>query len=236
MRKQKLLVGILFLGVNLFAQSIYATFDVSAKQSAHVAFSSSGIIDEVFVDVGSVVSKKDILATLDNKDSQALLNIHQTTLKYAKKDYDRQVKIKNIIDRAKFDKYENVYESAKAQVTYQKAILDKTILRAPFDAVVISKEVESGDVVSGQQSKTAFQIQSINERKLVLQFDQKYHNNVKVGDSYSYKIDGDKKEYTGKIVKIYPYADIKTRKIKAEVITQNIIVGLFGDGYITTQK
>jgi len=236
MKKQKLLVGILLLGVNLFAQSIYATFDVSAKQSAHVAFSSSGIIDEVLVDVGSVVSKKDILATLDNKDSQALLHIHQTTLKYAKKDYDRQVKIKNIIDRAKFDKYENVYESAKAQVSYQKAILDKTILKAPFDAVVISKEVESGDVVSGQQAKTAFQLQSINERKLILQFDQKYHNNVKVGDSYSYKIDGDEKKYIGKIVKIYPYADTKTRKIKAEVITKNIIVGLFGDGYITTQK
>mgnify|MGYP000695844682 CR=1 FL=1 len=39
----------------------------------------------------------------------------QSHLNFAKKDYDRQVKIKSIIDRAKFDNYENIYESAKAQ-------------------------------------------------------------------------------------------------------------------------
>jgi membrane fusion protein (multidrug efflux system) len=233
---KKIIIGNLFLTISLFAESIYATFDVTAKQSAQVAFSSSGIVNTIFVDVGSIVKKKEVLAILHNNDVKAMLNIHETSLKYAKKDYNRQVKIKNIIDRAKFDSYENVYESAKAQVSYQKAILDKTILKAPFDAVVISKEIESGDVVSAQQAKTAFILQSINERKLILQFDQKYHKVVKVGDDYSYKIDGDGTLYKGKIVKIYPYADIKTRKIKAEVITQNVIVGLFGDGYITTKK
>ncbi len=232
---KKIVIGSLIFAMSLFGDSIYATFDVKAQKSAKVAFNSSGIVDKVFVDIGSVVKTGDILAILKNKDLKAMLHIKETVLKYAQKDYDRQVKIKNIIDKERFDKYESVYESAKAQVEYQKAILNKTILKAPFDAVVISKGIESGDVVSGQMAKTAFKLQSINKRKLILQFDQKYHKIVKVGDKYNYHIDGDKTIYTGVIRKIYPYADTKTRKIKAEVLTKDIIVGLFGDGYIISK-
>jgi multidrug resistance efflux pump len=161
-----------------------------------------------------------------------MLYIYQTTLKYAKKDYERQSQVQDLIDEAKFDNYEMVYESAKAQVEYQQSLLDKTILKAPFDGVIISKEIESGDVVSGQVIKTAFQIQSKVSRKLILEFDQKYHSTVNVGDVFKYKLDGNDTVYTQKISKVYPYSDTSTRKIKAEVITKNLMVGLFGDGYI----
>jgi len=233
---RKIVLSSLLLVGSLFAEQIYATFDVTAKQSANVAFSSSGIVGKIDVDIGSVVKKGDTLAVLKNEDTKALLNIHKTTLKFAKKDYERQVQIKNLIDQAKFDSFANKYESAKAQVAYQEELLDKTILKAPFDGIIISKEIESGDVVSGQMVKTAFKMQSKTKRKLVLEFDQKYHNQVKVGDIYTYKLDGDTKEYKGKITKVYPYADTKTRKIGAEVITTNMLVGLFGDGYIESTK
>ena len=233
---KKIIISSLFCVASLFSNSIYATFDVVAYKSANVAFTSGGIIDKISVDIGSIVKQNDELAKVNNDDLEAMLNVYQTTLKYAKKDYDRQVQIKKIIDKAKFDSYENTYRSAQAQVKYQKAILDKTILKAPFDALVISKEIELGDVVSGQQPKTAFTLQSIHKRKLILQFDQKYHNVVKVGDSYSYKLDGDTNDYSGTISKVYPYANTQTRKIKAEVLVDDIVVGLFGDGYITTTK
>jgi len=70
----------------------------------------------------------------------------------------------------------------------------------------------------------------------VLQFDQQYNKIVKVGDTFSYKLDGDDKQYSGTISKIYPYANTSTRKISAEVLTNDILVGLFGDGYITSSK
>jgi RND family efflux transporter MFP subunit len=233
---KNLILSLLVITSSLSANKIYATFDVEALKSASVAFNSSGIIDKVFVDIGSLVKKGDKLAVLQNKDTKAILNIHETTLKYAKKDFNRQKKIRKIIDQAKFDSYANKYESAKAQVAYQKTLLDKTTLNAPFDGVIISKEIESGDVVSGQMVKTAFKIQSKTKRKLILQFDQKYHGTVQVGDEFKYNLDGDTTTYTGTISKIYPYANTKTRKIKAEVLTQGFIVGLFGDGYITTLK
>lgn len=229
---KKIILLIFIINIHLFAEQIYATFDVVAKQSANLAFSASGIIKDIKVDIGSEVKKGAILASLNNQDLQASLNIVNTTLKYAKKDLLRQEKIKNIIDQAKYDSFEQKYESAKAQVQYQKALLDKTILKAPFNGVIISKEIEIGDVVSGQVIKTTFKIQSKSKRKLLLSFDQKYNGVVKKGDIFTYTLDGSDRKYQGKITKVYPYSDTKTRKIKAEVETKNLLVGLFGDGYI----
>jgi len=233
---KKIILGLMIFAFSLNAEEIYATFSVEADKSANLAFSSSGIVGDITVDVTTIVKKDDVLAKLQNNDLKAQLNITQTALKYAKLDYNRQLKVKNIIDKAKFDQFAFKYENAKAQLKYQQALLDKTILKAPFDGVIYEKSVEVGDVVSGQMITTVFKIQSINSRKLILEFDQKYHKYIKIGDSFNYKIDGDTKQYQGIISKIYPYANTKTRKIKAEVLAEGFIVGLFGDGTITTQQ
>ncbi len=233
---RKLVIGFWVLVISLSASDIYATFEVAATKNANLAFSSSGIVKDILVDVTSEVKKGDTLARLQNDDLKAMLEVSKTAVKYAKLDYNRQLKVKHMIDKAKFDQYAFKYENAKAQLKYQQALLDKTTLKAPFDGVIYEKLIEVGDVVSGQMINTVFKIQSKNARKLVLAFDQKYHKDIKIGYVFKYKIDGDIKEYQGKISKIYPYANIKTRKIKAEVLTQNLIVGLFGDGYITTEK
>lgn len=214
------------------AQEVYATFQVEAQKSANLAFSSSGIVEKVAVEVGSVVKKEDILSTLQNDDLKAMLESAEVALKYAKSDYDRQVKVKKIIDQSQFDQYAFKYENAKVQAAYQKSLLDKTVLRAPFDGIVFEKSLEEGDVVSGAMIRTLLKIQSEHERKLILEFDQKYHASVKVGDPFRYKLDGDKKTYEGKISKIYPTVNVQNRKVIAEVEAKDLMVGLFGEGTI----
>jgi len=233
MKRYILMVALVFS--SLFGDEVYATFSVEARHDASLAFIAGGIVDRVYVDIGSVVKKGDILATLKNDDIKAMLNLSKTALKYAKKDYNRQLKIKNLIDEARFDGVSYKYENAKNQLSYQKALYDKTFLKAPFDGVIYEKNIEVGDGVSGMMLKTVFKIQSKKERKLLLEFDQKYNTLVKVGDSFRYTINGKKKEHTGIISKIYPHANTKNRKIKAEVEARGFITGLFGDGYILTQ-
>lgn len=219
--------------INLaYGQNVYATFNVQAVQSANLAFISSGIVNKINVDIGSIVKKDEVLATLNNDDIKAMLDSVKTTFKYAKKDLDRQEKIKNLIDEGRFDKIASSYENANNAVAYQKALYAKTFLRAPFDGIIYDKSVEIGDAVSGMMLKTVFKIQSLHKRKLVLEFDQKYNTIVKLGQKFEYKVDGEEKTYTGVISKIYPYADFNNRKIKAEVQAQDFTVGLFGDGHI----
>ena len=231
-----------FLPILLFcisfleAQNVYATFNVVAKKDAKLAFVTSGRVDDVKVDIGSVVEKSQILATLDNKDTKAILDSAKITLKFAKRALDREKKVKKFIDEGKFDKVSSSYEKAKNAVLYQSILYDKTFLKAPFDGVIYYKDVEVGDAVSAVRLKTIFKIQSKSERKLILEFDQKYNKVVKIGQTFEYKLDGDDKIYKGTISKIYPYADFNNRKIRAEVKAKDIIVGLFGDGYILVDK
>lgn len=243
---KKIIIGMLSLIISLGASEIYATFNIEADKSANLALFSGGIVERVHVDVSSVVKRGDILVELQNDDLKAALQIAEASLDnaevslaFAKKDYERQLLIKDLIDEAKFDQYALVYEKAKvatkqaeANLAFQKSLLDKTTLYAPFDGVIFEKSVEVGDVVSGMMLRTILKIQSKDERKLILEFDQKYWKSVKVGDSVRYSVNGDEKSYTGKISKIYPHANSENRKMKAEVKVSGFLVGLFGEGYI----
>jgi RND family efflux transporter MFP subunit len=241
---------VLLLCINIYAEDIYATFNVEAQKSANLAFNTGGIIKSVNVDISDKVNKGDVLVLLNDRDLKSALKIAnanlkkaQVILKYAKLELDRQKKLKNLIDKSSFEKYESAYESAsanielmRANIAYKKALLDKTILRAPFDGVIYDKNVEKGDVVSGGIIKTVLKIQSQYKRKLILEFDQKYWKDVKIGDIFEYNIEGSQTKYVGKISKIYPVVNSANRKIKAEVKAKNMPVGLFGNGYIKITK
>ena len=228
---KKIILAILLIS-NLSADNIYATFTVEANRSANLAFSSGGIVDEVLVDVATVVKEGDTLVRLKNSDLKAMVQISKTALKYAKKEYNRQLKVKKMIDESQLDRYAFEYENAKNQLAYQEALLDKTTLKAPFDGVIFQKSVEVGDVVSGAMLRTILKIQSLHKRKLIISIDQKYWQKIAIGDIFEYRVDGDTQKYRAKISKIYPYANSTNRKIVAEVMVEDFVVGLFGDGYI----
>ena len=220
------------------AKEIYATFTVHAKQGASLAFNYSGIVEELHVDIMSVVKKGQILATLANDDLVATNNASKVTLKYALLDHERHKDLykKNLIDKALLDKYAMAHEAIDAKIALENAIYNKTILRAPFDGVITKRMIELGDVVSGQMIKTAFNLQSEHARILVVEFDQKYNSDVKIGDTFLYKVDGDEKQYEGKIYRIYPEVNSDNRKIGLQVVAKDLKVGLFGEGKIITSN
>ncbi|NCO00469.1 MAG: efflux RND transporter periplasmic adaptor subunit [Epsilonproteobacteria bacterium] len=231
-----IVLGLCLSVLSLSASEIYASFNVEAQKSANLAFIASGIVNSVKVDVGSSVKTNDILATLENSDIEAILESSKTTLEYAKKDFDRQTKIKKLIDEGTFDSYAYKYENAKNQLAYQQSLFNKTFLQAPFDGVIYEKAIEVGDAVSGMMLKTVFKIQSEKKRKLVLSFDQKYNKQVVVGQTFKYKVDGDETVYQGVISKVIPHANANNRKVQAEVEAEGFMVGLFGDGTIITSE
>lgn len=234
--KKIIALALLLCITKVQAKEIYATFTVHAKQGASLAFNYSGIVEELHVDIMSVVKKGQILASLANDDLVATNNASQVTLKYAILDHERHKDLykKNLIDKALLDKYAMAYEAIKAKIALENAIYNKTILRAPFDGVISKRMIELGDVVSGQMIKTAFNLQSEHARILVVEFDQKYNSDVKIGDTFLYKVDGDEKQYEGKIYRIYPEANSDNRKIALQVIAKDLKVGLFGEGKIIT--
>ena len=227
----KSIILIALLSATIFAKGVYATFNVVPKKEVNLAFSTNGMVSKINADIGSLVAKGEILAQLENSDLKARVNKAKAALEYATKSFKRAKKAKSVQDKATFDKFKFEYEKAKAEYILAVAILNKSYLKAPFSGIITKKAVEVGDVVSAMAPRMLFKLES-KEKKLILDFDQNYLNIVKVGDTFKYKIDGQDKTYSGKIVKIYPSVDIKTHTIKAEVNAPNLKSGLFGDGLI----
>ena len=245
----KILLVLVFLLSAVNAQNVYATFNVVPNKSADIAFYANGVVEKLFVDINSKVKKGQKLAQLQNNDLVASVDMAKASLldakiafDFASKDYEREKKVQNLVDEATFDRFRQNYERANAAVSnaqanlkYKQSLLDNSILYAPFDGIITDKKVEAGDVVSSMMLKTAFTIQTVSSRKLIIEFDQTNWKSIKVGDSYKYKIEGDARDRIGKISKIYPVSDAANRKMKAEVIANDIIVGLYGDGTIITK-
>lgn len=232
----KIIVSLAALILSLHGAEVYATFNVMAQKSASLAFNASGIVNNVNAEIAQSVAKGDVLASLENSDTKANLQSAEVAYKYAARDFERQKQVQHLIDASAFDAYALKYESAKAQLAYMQALFEKTYLKAPFDGVITFKDIEVGDTVNGMMLKTVFKIQSAHERKLLVEFDQKYYKDVKVGDTFRYKIDGEDTLHSGTIAKIYPLANANNRKIQAEVKAKDLLVGLFGDGVIITQE
>ena len=226
------LLSLFLLAVTLQAGDIYATFTVQAKQSANLSFSANGVVNHVYVDIGDTVHKGQVLATLRSEDIQAALTIARVGLTYAQKDYDRMQAVRDVTDQAKLDSVQFRVDNAKAQLAYKQALLDKTILKAPFDGTIVARNLEIGDSFTAVRPVAVYRLESAHARKLILSFDQKYWKVVKAGETFTYTVDGDPAPRKGVLTKLYPTANLQSRKMQAEVAAEDIPSGLFGEGKI----
>ena len=235
---------IMLLSMSAMAQDIYATFNVRADKSANLVLAASGLIKTIHADVGDKVKKGQILLELDSDDlrtsivlAQKKVELSEVNLRFAKKSYERYLKVKEVVDESEFDKYVSAYErakidlaKAKANLKYKRALLAKTRLRAPFSGTISAKMVEVGDGVSAAMMPTLFTLVTLQKQKLIVLIDEKYWRQVKVGQTFTYSMDGSQKKFTTKVSKIYPSIDPKRRAMTLEMPVKGLKVGLFGHG------
>ncbi|RDU64768.1 efflux RND transporter periplasmic adaptor subunit [Helicobacter sp. MIT 14-3879] len=243
----KKFIFLVLLGVSLYADEVYATFVSKGIKEASLRISSSGIVDMIKVDVGSKVKKGDLLLKIQNntqienvKIQQAQSDANEQTYIFQKNQFERYEQSKAVVDKntyeqiySSFKSAENNYKMSLASLQLQKEILNNTYLKAPFDGVIAERMIEVGDGVS-ENGTDLFKLIS-NDIKLIIEFDSKYIDKVKVGDKYTFSIDGSEKKRSVTITKVYPSIDPTNRKLKAEALVKDMVSGVFGDGYITTK-
>lgn len=224
---------VLLLVVGLEAKEVYAIFNVVALKDANLTLDSAGIVDAIYVDVGSRVKKGDVLLTLYNKDKKSQVNSIIQQYDFMQKQYERYKKIGRAIDKNTLDRYYADYKKLEYDRDYALSVVEKTILRAPFDGVIASKNIELGEGTSANNT-VLFRLVS-KKSKIVLEFDSKYLPEVKVGDKFIYSVDGKPGKKQVVITKIYPTIDVSTRKVSAEALlppSSTLVPGVFGDGFI----
>ena len=228
---KKIFILTLFLFQSMFAEEIYATFDVVSEKSSQLGLSASGIVSTLNVNVGDRIKKGDLLLSLNNTQEKNEYETARKNAEHSTKVYERYAKISDVIDKEKMENY--LYDKDITQLNAQTKviILKKTELRAPYDLIVTKKNIDLGSIVLASQTKL-IDVIALDDVKLVLKFDEKYWQKIKVGQTFIYKVDGSDKNYEGKITKIYPIILNETRELQAEVKAKDLMPGLFGNGTI----
>ena len=244
----KKLIILMIFGIFSFAsEEIFADFEVYAKQSSKLAFESSGKVDKIFVDVSSHVKKGDTLAILDQssleialKKAKNDLELAKNASEFAKNTLNKFTQVRDVTSKQEFDEVKYKFDEAILRVqSTQIAILNaqdrlkKAVLKAPFDGVIASKNVELGESASPLQP--AFVLNS-NEVKILIAIDEKYANLVKIGDTFKFKLDAISEEKEVKIALIYPEIKRETRKFYAQAYDMSLKPGMFGQGRVLVSK
>lgn len=137
---------------------------VVAQRKAAVASKATGRLEYLGVVEGDQVTKNQVLARIENSDIQAQLDQARAQLALNEAELDdatrsleraRQLLEKGLIPQAEYDaadaRYRRVLASiavAKASVAGAEVALENTLIRAPFDGTVLTKNADVGEMVA----------------------------------------------------------------------------------------
>ncbi len=190
------------------------TSTVQAFAINNIAPQTGGRIKSIKADIGSFVSKGQILAVMD--ESQ----IDQTYLKLVN-DSTELCRLKSLyeeggVSKSDLDAVEMAYNVSRK--SYNN-LLENTYLRAPVTGVVTARNYDEGDLYGGQP---IFVVQQITPVKVLVGISEADYSKVKRGDEVSITVDAiPGSVFTGKVNKLYPTIDPATRTFTTEVLVSN---------------
>ncbi|MEK6545108.1 MAG: efflux RND transporter periplasmic adaptor subunit [Nitrospinota bacterium] len=208
------------------------------KPAEEVRISSEvdGILMDVSVDEGTIVSKGMPLASIDDADyrlevervlailKQAEANLSNTRLEYQRKD---DLYKKGLISVQQFDDIstrlslsEAEIERAKSSLSIAKQKLSKTKIYSPMLGVIKLKNVSSGDYI--RNGTLIFEIIQTDPLKLNFTITETDVGKLKMGQDVLFSVYAlPEKEFNGKLNIISPFLDEKTRTLQAEAVVPN---------------
>ncbi|MDD5302807.1 MAG: efflux RND transporter periplasmic adaptor subunit [Elusimicrobia bacterium] len=132
---------------------VYGNGTVEAKVVVGVSSKITGRIVELYADQGDRVKRGRLLAKLENQDFAEQLRKAQATLELASRNARRYRSLaeKNLVSRLEAEQYETADRVAAAEEAAARARLDDTLIAAPEDGLIISRNLEKGAIVTPGQ-------------------------------------------------------------------------------------
>ena len=137
---------------------------VVAQRKASVASKGTGRLVYLGVVEGDAVKKGQVIARLEDNDikaqlaqAKANLQLNIADLQDAKNNFERQKKLYSSggVSQADYDAADSRYKRVLASIDVAKALVDaaevdleNTLIRAPFDGTVLTKNADVGEIVS----------------------------------------------------------------------------------------
>ena len=189
------------------SESITATGTIEPVTEVEVGTQVSGIIDKIYADYNSVVTKGQLIAEMDRVTLQsevasqrAAYNGAKAEYEYQQKNYERNRGLheKQLISDTdyeqsvyNYEKAKSNYESSQASLAKAERNLSYATITSPIDGVVINRAVEEGQTVaSGFETPTLFTIAAdLTQMQVVADVNEADIGGVEEGQRVSFTVD-----------------------------------------------
>ena len=203
------------------SNSVTATGTIEPVTEVEVGTQVSGIIDKLYADYNSVVTKGQLIAEMDKITLQSEMASAQANYDGNKAEYDYQLRNyernqalhdKQLISDTDYELSRYNYEKAKSQFDSSKAALAKAqrnlsyaTITSPIDGVVINRAVEEGQTVAaGFETPTLFTIAAdLTQMQVVADVDEADIADVAEGQRVAFTVDAYPNDtFEGKVTQI----------------------------------
>ncbi|MBP4142767.1 efflux RND transporter periplasmic adaptor subunit [Flavobacterium sp. P4023] len=219
----------------------YQTFDnnlslsgsIEANEQVEIRSEVSGIVEGIYFQEGSNVTKGQVLFKVNDIELRAQLRQTSTKEGLASEN-ERRAKLllqKEAISQEEYDLARADLKSAQAQSQLIQAQIAKTSVRAPFSGKIGLRSISPGTYITPAILVTKL----VNTGKLKITFSipEKYANQVKSNTTLTFKVAGSEDRYTAKVYAIEPEIAVATRTLQVRAIAENkdgkLLPGTFAD-------
>ena len=231
--------------------TIHVTGTVKAAQEAKIGTKVSGRVEVVEVDEGDRVKEGDSLVVLEqidfelsvreaeaaSKNARAAVSVSKVSSQKAKSDFERYVKLSKQeviseqqfedVDTAKRVAEENLklartgLAQAQARLESARQRLSDSVIRAPFDGVVVGKMTNEGEFV-GAGSPPLVWLMDLSSIKIDVGVPEEHSGKVSVGQDAKVSVDAfPDMTFVGKAITVNPRVDVSSRSFNVQIEAKN---------------
>jgi RND family efflux transporter MFP subunit len=230
------LVNAIRVSSNSTTNDVAYSGEIRPRYESNLSFRVPGKIVARNIEVGSMVTKGNVLARLDPEDQNLNTRSAESQQAAARSEYEQSkaelerytdLYQKQFISKAEFDRHQNAFNVAKARLEQSQAQLavsknqsGYTELSADHSGVVTAILVEVGQVVAAGQ--TVMKIARTDDREVGINVPENRLTELSAARQIDISLWSDpSKTYQGKLREVSPSADPVTRTYAAKITVLN---------------
>jgi membrane fusion protein (multidrug efflux system) len=215
-------VNMMKVAASPVSNTVHAVGALIAEDSVVLRPEIDGRIDRLLFREGQPVKKGALLVTLDAADQRARVAAAEADVKLAESRFRRSEELvaQNFISKQALDEARANLDILRARLRQEQVALDKTVIRAPFAAVVGLRQVSPGAYVS--KGDDIVRLDALGTLKLEVPVPETYLPLVRIGQPISLTVDAlPGRTFSGKVDAIDPVVDPVSRNVRVRARIAN---------------
>ena len=164
-----------------------ADANLMVEREVGVGTRIAGIIDAIEADRGQFVRKGQALATLDQREFELDRRAAEAAFAAADADFQRYKELfgEKLASKAELEQRRARYEQARVDLEKAKLTIDRSVIRAPFDGIVVDRTARIGQKVLVEDTTPLFKVSALEPLLARVYLAERWLDRLRVGDRVS---------------------------------------------------